>query len=51
MAKNATKVVRNTRKGVTLHLGDGRKLACGESAEVAAEVAAQIEAIHGKAAA
>lgn len=27
-------IITNTRKGFTLHLGDGRKLAFGESAEV-----------------
>ena len=40
-------IVSNDRKGVTLHLGDGRKLAYGESAEVSSEVAAQIEALRG----
>lgn len=32
--------VTNHRKGTTLHLGDGRRLAFGESAEVSAEVLA-----------
>lgn len=32
--------VTNDVKGRTLHLGDGRKLAFGESAQVSAEVAA-----------
>lgn len=32
--------VTNTVKGRTLHLGDGRKLAYGESAEVTPEIAA-----------
>lgn len=36
--------VTNHRKGTTLHLGDGRKLAFGESAEVAADVRAAIVA-------
>lgn len=36
-------VVSNDRKGTTLHLGDGRKLAFGESAEVSAEVAELIK--------
>lgn len=34
--------VTNTVKGRTLHLGDGRRLAYGESAEVPAEIAALI---------
>ena len=33
-------VVENTRPGTTLHLGDGRKLAFGEKAEVSPELAA-----------
>lgn len=33
-------IIKNTVKGRTLHLGDGRKLAYGESAEVTAEIAA-----------
>lgn len=34
--------VTNTVKGFTMHLGDGRKLAFGESAEVGEELAAFI---------
>lgn len=33
-------LIRNHRPGVTLHLGDGRKLAFGEQAEVSPELAA-----------
>lgn len=40
-------VVTNDRKGVTLHLGDGRKLAFGESAEVTADVAESIKKARG----
>lgn len=35
-------IITNTRKGFTLHLGDGRSLAFGESAEVGAEQAADL---------
>lgn len=35
-------IITNTRKGFTLHLGDGRSLAFGESVEVGAEQAADL---------
>lgn len=37
---HAAPSVTNTKPGTVLHLGDGRKLAFGESAEVSAELAA-----------
>lgn len=37
--------ITNHRKGTQLHLGDGRKLEFGESAEVSADVKAAIVAI------
>lgn len=37
--------VKNHRKGTELHLGDGRELGFGESAEVSADVRAAILAI------
>lgn len=37
-------VVKNEKRGTTLHLGDGRKLAFGESAEVTPDIH---EAING----
>lgn len=37
--------VENIRPGTTLHLGDGRKLAFGERAEVTQEIA---DIINGK---
>lgn len=44
-AKVEPDIIKNHRKGTELHLGDGRKLAFGESAEVAPEVLAAIVAI------
>lgn len=44
-AKVEPATINNHRKGTELHLGDGRKLAFGESAEVAADVRAAILAI------
>lgn len=38
-AKPATVVFTNRSKGTTVHLGDGRKVAPGESAEVSPELA------------
>ncbi len=38
--------IKNDTKGTTLHLGDGRKLAFGESAEISPHVAALIEALR-----
>jgi hypothetical protein len=40
----AVPVVENTRPGTTLHLGDGRRLAFGEKAEVSEEFAAILAA-------
>lgn len=48
-AKVEPVTVKNHRKGTELHLGDGRRLAFGESAEVSPEVrAACIEAGSGE---
>lgn len=48
-AKVEPVTVKNHRKGTELHLGDGRRLAFGESAEVSAGVrAACIEAGSGE---
>lgn len=44
-AKVEPVTIKNHRKGTELHLGDGRKLAFGESAEVAADVREAILAI------
>ena len=44
-AKVERVIIKNHRKGTELHLGDGRKLAFGESAEVPAEVREAILAI------
>jgi hypothetical protein len=44
-AKVEPVTIKNHRKGTELHLGDGRKLAFGDSAEVSAEVRAAILAI------
>lgn len=44
-AKDGPITVKNHRKGTKLHLGDGRKLAFGESAEVPADVREAILAI------
>lgn len=40
VAAPVSNTITNTRKGFTLHLGDGRSLAFGESVEVGAEQAA-----------
>lgn len=44
-AKAEETTIRNHRKGTELHLGDGRRLAFGESADVTAEVREAILAV------
>ena len=44
-APASAETITNPHKGTTLHLGDGRRLAFGESAEVTPDVHALIVAV------